>query len=161
MSIYIYNMQTPIGTLRLCSDGAAVTAIEYAGGCLPDAQPPSHPLLAEAARQLEEYFTGKRTMFELPLAAKGTGFQHAVWEQLRAIPYGETRTYGQIAAALGKPGAARAVGNACSKNNVLIVIPCHRVCGKGNLGGFALDMRIKETLLKLEKPVVTGFSGLL
>ena len=154
-------MKTPIGTLRLCSDGAAVTAIEYADSCLSDVRPPSHPLLAEAARQLEEYFAGKRTMFALPLAAKGTDFQHAVWEQLRAIPYGETRTYGQIAAALGKPGAARAVGNACNKNNILIVIPCHRVCGKGNLGGFALDMRIKETLLELEKPVVTGFSGLL
>lgn len=159
MSIYIYNIKTPIGTLRLCSNGAAITAVQYADGSQPNTEPPSHPLLAEAAHQLEEYFAGDRTRFDLPLAAEGTDFQRTVWEQLRAIPYGETRTYGQIAAALGKPRAARAVGNACNKNNILIVIPCHRVCGKGNPGGFALDMRIKEALLKLEKPVVTGFFG--
>ena len=109
------------------------------------------PLLLEARRQLEEYFAGLRAAFSLPLAPEGTDFQKAVWRELENIPYGETRTYGQIARALGNPNASRAVGMANHKNPVAIMIPCHRVIGAdGSLTGYAGGLDIKETLLRLE-----------
>lgn len=93
-----------------------------------------------------------RREFDLPLAAKGTPFQQAVWAQLRKIPYGEVRTYGQLAAALGKPKASRAVGSACHRNPLCIVVPCHRVIGAdGSLTGYAEGLEIKEYLLELER----------
>ncbi|MGM9526585.1 MAG: methylated-DNA--[protein]-cysteine S-methyltransferase, partial [Peptococcaceae bacterium] len=108
-------------------------------------------LLLEARRQLEEYFAGIRAGFSLPLAPQGTDFQKAVWRQLEAIPYGETRTYGQIAAALGKPKASRAVGGANHNNPIAIVIPCHRVIGAdGSLTGYSGGLDLKEKLLHLE-----------
>ena len=110
------------------------------------------PLLQEAEEQLNEYFAGVRREFDLPLAAKGTAFQQAVWAQLRRIPYGEVRTYGQLAAALGKPKASRAVGSACHCNPLCIVVPCHRVIGAdGSLTGYAEGLDIKEYLLELER----------
>ena len=110
------------------------------------------PLLQEAEEQLNEYFAGVRREFDLPLAAKGTPFQQAVWAQLRKIPYGEVRTYGQLAAALGKPKASRAVGSACHRNPLCIVVPCHRVIGAdGSLTGYAEGLEIKEYLLELER----------
>ena len=109
------------------------------------------PLLLEARRQLEEYFAGLRAAFSLPLAPEGTDFQKTVWRELENIPYGETRTYGQIARALGNPKASRAVGMANHKNPVAIMIPCHRVIGAdGSLTGYAGGLDIKETLLRLE-----------
>lgn len=93
-----------------------------------------------------------RREFDLPLAPRGTPFQQAVWQQLLRIPYGEVRTYGQLAAALGKPGASRAVGSACRRNPLCILIPCHRVVGAdGSLTGYAGGLDIKEYLLELEK----------
>ncbi len=153
----IHNMGTPIGTLQLTVCGDRLAGIRWVEEA-PETAAPTHPLLQETVRQLREYFEGRRKTFSLPLAPVGTDFQKAVWRQLCRIPYGETRTYGEIAAALGCPGTARAVGNACNKNNFLIVVPCHRVCKAGGLGGFALDLRIKKSLLELEKPVVMGFS---
>ena len=150
-------MKTPIGTLRLCADEKFLCAVTYAGDAPPDGVLPEQPVLRQAAEQLREYFAGDRKEFTVPLRLQGTAFQCAVWQQLQKIPYGETGSYGQIAAQLGKPGAARAVGNACNKNNFLILIPCHRVCAAKNMGGFALDLKIKQYLLKLEKPVVMGF----
>ncbi|MBQ5703191.1 MAG: methylated-DNA--[Peptococcaceae bacterium] len=101
--------------------------------------------------QLEEYFAGLRAAFSLPLAPEGTDFQKAVWRELENIPYGETRTYGQIARALGNPKTSRAVGMANHKNPVAIMIPCHRVIGAdGSLTGYAGGLDIKETLLRLE-----------
>lgn len=108
-------------------------------------------LLLEAKRQLEEYFAGIRAGFSLPLAPEGTEFQKSVWQQLEAIPFGETRTYGQIAAAAGNPKACRAVGGAIHKNPIAIMIPCHRVIGAdGSLTGFASGLDVKEALLHLE-----------
>ena len=118
---------------------------------ISDATCQDTPLLLEAKRQLEEYFAGLRAAFSLPLAPEGTDFQKAVWRELENIPYGETRTYGQIARALGNPKASRAVGMANHKNPVAIMIPCHRVIGAdGSLTGYAGGLDIKETLLRLE-----------
>jgi O-6-methylguanine DNA methyltransferase len=111
----------------------------------------SHPLLGEAARQLGEYFAGVRRAFDLPLDLRGTPFQLRVWNALLRIPYGETRTYGQLAAALGQPGAARAVGAANGANPVGIIVPCHRVVAAGGgLGGFGGGLDRKRFLLALE-----------
>ncbi|WKE64465.1 methylated-DNA--[protein]-cysteine S-methyltransferase [Gallaecimonas kandeliae] len=109
------------------------------------------PVLLEAARQLGEFFAGKRRGFELPLAPKGTAFQQSVWQQLQAIPFGETRSYGQLASALGKPKAVRALGGANGRNPLSIIIPCHRVIGaNGSLTGYDGGLWRKEALLKLE-----------
>lgn len=109
------------------------------------------PLLAKARRQLEEYLQGSRQSFDVKLCARGTVFQEKVWQALLEIPYGETRSYGEIAASVGSPKGARAVGMACNRNPILIMIPCHRVIGKnGSLTGFGEGLPMKEKLLKLE-----------
>ena len=104
-----------------------------------------------AARQLAEYLAGERTAFSLPLAPKGTPFRQRVWRELLQIPYGETVSYGELARRLGKPGGARAVGQACRENPIWIVIPCHRVVGKNrSLTGYAGGLETKRRLLLLE-----------
>jgi methylated-DNA-[protein]-cysteine S-methyltransferase len=108
-------------------------------------------VLDEASRQLAAWFAGERTQFNLPLRPRGTPFQLAVWEALREIPYGETRSYAQIAAALGAPQAVRAVGAANGANPVAIVVPCHRVIGaSGKLVGYGGGLELKKSLLDLE-----------
>ena len=108
-------------------------------------------ILDEAQRQLTEYFSGRRREFDLPLAPAGTEFQRAVWTALRAIPYGETISYGELARRLGRPRAARAVGTANGRNPIPIVIPCHRVVGAdGSLVGYGGGLDIKRRLLELE-----------
>ena len=110
------------------------------------------PLLQEACRQLEEYFCGQRSNFELPLAPAGTQFQEKVWATLQAIPYGETWSYLQLAQQLGNPNASRAVGSANGKNPIWILIPCHRVIqASGGLGGYAGGLDVKARLLDLEQ----------
>ncbi|MFD3923410.1 methylated-DNA--[protein]-cysteine S-methyltransferase [Streptomyces sp. NPDC058595] len=110
--------------------------------------------------QLEEYFAGGRTEFDVPLRLDGTPFQRGVWEQLRAIPYGETRSYGQLADALGKSGASRAVGLANGKNPVGIIVPCHRVIGStGGLTGYGGGLDRKRRLLAFEGAARTGTGG--
>ncbi|MDE6590200.1 MAG: methylated-DNA--[protein]-cysteine S-methyltransferase, partial [Oscillospiraceae bacterium] len=110
------------------------------------------PLTLQAAAELEEYFSGGRKVFSVPLSPHGTAFQCSVWQALRDIPYGQTRTYGEIAAAVGRPRAARAVGMANHDNPLLIFTPCHRVVGKGGaLTGFACGLEVKRRLLELEK----------
>ena len=112
---------------------------------------PEHPLLQEAARQLNEYFDGKRQTFALPVCPDGTDFQKSVWNVLQQIPYGETWSYAQMAAFIGRPKAARAVGNACNKNPIVIVNPCHRIIGAdGTLTGFGGGLALKQWLLELE-----------
>ncbi len=112
----------------------------------------NHPILSEAVCQLEEYFSGKRTQFELPLAAKGTAFQQAVWQALCRIPFGETWSYQQLADEIGNPKAVRAVGLANGKNPISVIVPCHRVIGKnGRLTGYAGGVETKQRLLELEK----------
>lgn len=143
---------SPIGTLGLVDDGSGLSRVflrreegERAGR-LGETE-----LTAWAAAELEEYFSGRRTAFSVPLSPHGTAFQLAVWEALRNIPYGQTRTYGEIAAAVGRPKAARAVGMANHDNPLLIFTPCHRVVGKGGvLTGFACGLEVKERLLALE-----------
>jgi len=115
------------------------------------------PLLKKAAGQLGEYFDGKRKNFDLPLALHGTKFQLTVWKELQKIPYGETRSYGQLAAAVGNQKASRAVGMANNRNPIAIIIPCHRVIGHdGNLTGYAGGLELKRQLLELEKSAMLG-----
>lgn len=141
---------SPIGDLMIEADETGICAVRTAGeGECASAQ--SAPVLEEAARQLEAYFSDVRKTFHLPLAPKGTPFELEVWRRLCAIPCGETRTYGQIAGEIGRPQASRAVGRACGRNPLLIIVPCHRVVGAGGrLTGFAAGMDAKRYLLAIE-----------
>jgi len=117
-----------------------------------EAEDDRHPVLVETARQLGEYFAGERNTFALPLDLAGTAFQRKVWDALLTIPFGETRSYGQIAEQIGRPSAVRAVGAANGRNPVSIVVPCHRVIGSnGWLTGFAGGLDVKSRLLRLER----------
>lgn len=143
--------ETPIGLLQIVEDDSAITEIRLADKNLPR-NAEETPLLLEAKRQLTEYFSGKRKNFDLPLAPKGTPFQQKVWAALQTIPYGETRSYKQIAEQIGSPKACRAVGLANNKNPIILAIPCHRVIGSdGRLVGYAGGVWIKEKLLALEQ----------
>ncbi|MGN0690718.1 MAG: methylated-DNA--[protein]-cysteine S-methyltransferase [Oscillospiraceae bacterium] len=141
---------SPIGTLVIREEYGAVTKLyldDNAGYKAPCSE-----VIGEACRQLDEYFSGRRTVFELPLAPKGTSFQLRVWNELKKLPYGRTACYQDIAAGIGNIKAARAVGQAVNKNPLMIVIPCHRVISKdGGIGGFACGISVKEYLLELEK----------
>lgn len=150
---YYAELPTMAGLLRIVEENDAIVQIQFEQEqkTVGDAALQDTPLLLEAKRQLEEYFAGLRASFSLPLNPKGTTFQKKVWQQLEAIPYGQTRTYGQIAAAVGQPTASRAVGGANHNNPIAIVIPCHRVIGaNGKLTGYAGGLDIKEKLLRLE-----------
>ena len=143
--------RSPLGPILLEEEGGAVTGLRFCGQEVP-AQGPVSPVLAQAAAQLAEYFAGQRQSFTLPLAPRGTPFQQEVWRALCAIPYGQTRSYGQLAAALGRPSAARAVGGACRRNPIWLMIPCHRVVGAdGSLTGYAGGLERKKALLALEQ----------
>jgi methylated-DNA-[protein]-cysteine S-methyltransferase len=153
------NMQyldSPIGTLRLLSNGTQLVRIEFENQYVDDTGDDtrverSDPALAACAQQLGEYFTRQRRQFDLPLAAAGTTFQQSVWQALAAIPYGELRSYRDIAQVIGNPAAVRAVGAANGRNPLPIVVPCHRVIGSnGSLTGFAGGLEIKTFLLELE-----------
>lgn len=110
------------------------------------------PLLRQTREEILEFLAGERTAFDIPVYMEGTDFQKRVWKALTQIPFGETRTYGQIAAAAGSPRSARAVGQACHRNPVMIIVPCHRVIGgNGKLVGFGGGLPLKEALLDLEK----------
>jgi methylated-DNA-[protein]-cysteine S-methyltransferase len=148
-------VSSPLGTLRLLSNGSALVRIEFPGQHGTDGEARLDDILEQAARELEEYFSGARRRFDVPLAADGTDFQHRVWEALRAIPYGEMRSYRDIADDLGNRQAVRAVGAANGRNPIPIIVPCHRVVGSnGQLTGFAGGLAAKRTLLELE-----GLSG--
>ena len=141
---------TPVGYLEIISDGTALTGIRSVGSITGEIL--TDEITAEAKRQLAEYFDKKRRRFELPLHPNGTDFQLRVWNALTEIPFGETRSYRDIAEAAGNPKACRAVGNAVGKNPFLIVLPCHRVIASdGTMGGFSADIRIKKYLLEFEK----------
>jgi methylated-DNA-[protein]-cysteine S-methyltransferase len=142
-------IDTPIGPLTTQVDETgAVVSIDF--GALDGERRPE--ATAEVDRQLREYFEGSRTDFDVRLADIGTPFQRRVWELLRAIPYGETRSYGQLAAELGQPGASRAVGRANATNPIPVIVPCHRVIGStGTLTGFAGGLDSKRWLLEFER----------
>lgn len=142
-------VQFPAGRLMLSCKNGRLCGIRFAGE--QERAEDEDPVLDEARSQLTQYFAGDRKAFDLPLQMDGSAFDRAVWEQLMAIPFGETRTYGQIAAALGKPTASRAVGGACSRNPLLIIVPCHRVIAStGKLTGFAAGLALKQALLEHE-----------
>jgi methylated-DNA-[protein]-cysteine S-methyltransferase len=144
--------QSPIGTLVIVEDGNGITELSLEENAPANTQEEMTPLLREAAQQLSEYFAGKRKDFSLPLSLHGTPFQLADWEALRTIPYGETRSYRQIAEQIGNPKACRAVGMANHRNPIAIVIPCHRVIASdGSLGGYGYGPKVKRFLLELEK----------
>lgn len=145
-------MDSPIGGLRLHASAGLLTAIEF--GAEPQGRPAPDPLLDDAQQQLQEYFTGDRRSFDLPLANDGTEFQRKVWGELRRIPFGETASYGEIARRLGyEPVISRAVGAANGANPLPIVVPCHRVVGSdGSLTGYAGGVERKRVLLELERP---------
>lgn len=144
---------TPVGPLTLQADAKGLCRIDF--GQRSTSQNPEHPVLQAAASQLEAYFAGRLKQFDLPLAPVGTAFQEQVWNQLLNIPWGQTRSYGEIAAALGKPGASRAVGLANNRNPLSIIIPCHRVIGSGGeLTGYGGGLTHKIRLLELEQLVI-------
>ena len=142
----------PIGTLGLMDDGQGLSRVflrqEGVRYGIPEGET---ALTRQAAAELDEYFGRRRTAFTVSLSPHGTEFQLAVWQALRDIPYGQTRTYSEIAAAVGRPKAARAVGMANHANPLLIFTPCHRVVGKdGSLTGFACGLEVKRALLERE-----------
>jgi methylated-DNA-[protein]-cysteine S-methyltransferase len=144
-------LDSPIGPLLVVRDDEGITAISFHPAEAGDEWTRDDSAFDDAAVQLREYFAGKRTTFDLPLAPHGTGFQLAVWNELRRIPYGETRSYRDVANAIGKPAAIRAVGAANGANPIPIVVPCHRVIGSnGSLTGFGGGLLAKRYLLDLE-----------
>ena len=151
MSFRIFR-DFPFGRFGVEEKEGAVTHLYLnpAGAVLP-AEERETPLLAEAMRQLAEYFAGERREFELPLAPEGTPFLRRVWAELVKVPYGATATYGEIAERIGNPGGSRAVGLANNRNPIAIIIPCHRIIGSsGKLVGYAGGVELKERLLALE-----------
>lgn len=139
----------PVGRLLLACRDEKLTRIDRTDEPCMDSD---NALLLRARMELDEYFAGRRKEFDLPLAAEGTAFQQKVWAALCTIPYGETRTYGELAAQIGRPKACRAVGGANHKNPLSIVVPCHRVVGAdGSLTGYGGGLPMKEFLLKLER----------
>lgn len=140
------SFHSPVGDISISEDDGAIVALDWGWG--RDQSPT--PLLKKALKQLNAYFDGKLTAFELPLRAFGTDFQQRVWRQMLAIPYGSVRTYGALATKL-KSGA-RSVGTACGRNPIPIIIPCHRVVGTQGLGGYSGDggLATKAALLSLE-----------
>lgn len=158
MTLYETTMDGPFGKLRLIADDNGLRGIYYQDHKnVPNlATIPSedHPILLRARQQLAEYFAGERMKFDLPLSLHGTPFMRRVWEALDAIPFGETRTYGELARAIGAPNASRAVGRANGLNPVSIVVPCHRVVGSsGKLTGYAGGLDNKERLLRHEAEI--------
>ena len=153
----VWYVNSILGTFRLEEEDNAICGLALCPDGVPELEPLPRkvcetPLLQEAEEQLNEYFAGARREFDLPLAPKGTPFQKAVWAEMCRIPYGETRTYGQLAAAIGRPSACRAVGEACHSNPIAILQPCHRVVGRsGRLTGYAYGVEMKQYLLELEK----------
>ncbi len=158
MSLAYKVIESPIGKLKLVASDKGLVAILWENDSprrvrlselVADEQ---HPVIVETERQLGEYFAGRRKAFSVALDMRGTRFQKDVWEALLAIPFGETRSYGQLAKQLGNPQATRAVGAANGRNPISIIVPCHRVIGSsGKLTGFAGGLETKANLLSLEE----------
>ncbi len=151
------DMSSPVGQLKLVADDHALVAVLWQNEkvnrvILPELiQDDVHPILVSTKQQLDEYFQGQRKVFDIPLNFQGTSFQKQVWQALIAIPYGETRTYQEIAVQMGNAKAVRAVGAANGRNPISIIAPCHRVIGSnGRLVGFAGGLENKHILLQLE-----------
>ena len=151
-----YSFQSPIGFLTICEQDNQLIRLYLDNqdrGILQSRNFEYHSdFLHEVYHQLNEYFAGKRKIFDLPVDGKGTAFQKAVWRELQKIPYGETRSYEDIAVAIGNQKAVRAIGQANGRNPIMIVVPCHRVIRKnGDISGFACGVEAKRYLLNLER----------
>ncbi|PJI88559.1 methylated-DNA--[protein]-cysteine S-methyltransferase [Sphingomonas koreensis] len=157
MTLAHKDIASPVGTLRLVASDTGLVAILWPNerpGRVPlgpTVEDAGHPILARAAMQVDGYFAGTLRAFDVPLDFRGTDFQRSVWQALLTIPFGETRSYAQIADQIGRPTASRAVGAANGRNPVSIIAPCHRVIGaNGALTGFAGGLEAKRLLLDLE-----------
>lgn len=157
MTYVFKTMPSPVGELTLVATGQGLAAILWQDDdpkrvkLEPRARDDNHPILKATEAQLNDYFAGRLKRFDVPLDPKGTDFQKAVWTALLTIPFGETRSYGEIARQVGRPTAFRAVGAANGKNPISIIAPCHRVIGSnGTLTGFAGGLQAKKLLLDLE-----------
>jgi len=157
MTLFYKEIESPVGKLKLVASANALVAVLWEQErpervkLEPMKVTPQQPILVETERQLSQYFSGIRTEFDLPIEPNGSNFQKKVWQALRGIPFGETRSYLDLAEAVGSPNACRAVGAANGKNPLAIVVPCHRVVGaNGALTGFAGGLEKKAKLLALE-----------
>ena len=151
-NVFFYDY--PIGGIGIAQCSDAISRVSFCGGKkgFDGYTVVETPLIKKAASQLAEYFAGRRRKFDLPLSPEGTEFQRSVWQALQSIPFGETRSYGNIAAQIGNPKACRAVGMANNRNPIVIIIPCHRVIGQdGSLTGYGGGIDIKQYLLDMEK----------
>jgi O-6-methylguanine DNA methyltransferase len=162
--VALRELSSPLGTLRLAVTARGVVRLAFPRSVgkgfrgwlqrhLPDAESVDWlPPIEKVEAELDEYFSGRRTEFAVPLDLRGTAFQRAVWEDLLGIPYGELRNYGEVARAIGRPNASRAVGAAVGANPVPILVPCHRVIGaSGRLTGYGGGLQVKRKLLALER----------
>ncbi len=149
MESIVQYVSSPVGTLLIRTDGKAVIEISFAPTKSPTLS--SDPILGRCAQELREYFDGSRTSFDVPIRAEGTPFQQAVWKAMSAIKKGTTSSYAKVARQAGHPKAARAVGTACKKNPIAVVIPCHRVVASHGFGGYNGGLDRKKWLLKHEK----------
>ena len=146
-----FSYPTIVGTISIVEDAGNIVRITLSGE-MQSALKEETPLIKKMAAQLAEYFEGKRKTFDLPLNPEGTDFQRSIWNELVKVPYGQTRSYKDIAVAAGNPKAARAVGMANNRNPLMIVVPCHRIVGaNGSLTGYAGGLDVKERLLELER----------
>ncbi|MDV3427176.1 MAG: methylated-DNA--[protein]-cysteine S-methyltransferase [Bacillota bacterium] len=150
---YIFFYQTRIGRIGIVETDAAITNVYFPNEIIPTGMDEKETeLIKKAGEEINEYFSGKRSNFDIPLAPAGTEFQKSVWNVLKKIPYGKTFSYKQVAEAIGNPKASRAVGMANNRNPIPLFIPCHRVIGSnGKLVGFAGGLDLKESLLNMEK----------
>jgi O-6-methylguanine DNA methyltransferase len=150
-TLYYSRVESPVGTLLLVVSECGLVTLQFGRGKIDAGWVESAEKTAPYARQLEEYFSGRRRRFDLPLDLRGTDFQKRCWQELLKIPYGETRSYAQIAQAIGNPAAVRAVGLANGQNPIAIIVPCHRVIGSdGSLTGYGGGLEVKRKLLELE-----------
>jgi len=146
------DIASPIGGLRLISNGHALTQLEFINSAGTPSNSSRCAILQQAAHQLDRYFNGCLTEFTVPLAPTGTHFQQHVWQQLQRLKFGQSSSYGQLAQAIGNPKAVRAVGGANNRNPIPIIIPCHRVIGQnGKLVGYGGGLALKTWLLRHEK----------
>jgi methylated-DNA-[protein]-cysteine S-methyltransferase len=143
-------MDTPIGRIVLESDGDVLIGLRLPNDAGLGRRDEETPVLKEAATQVEEYFAGERTEFDLRMELDGTPFQREVWAELSRIPYGETISYGELARRVGRPKGPRAVGQANGRNPIAIIVPCHRVLASNGIGGYGGGLTVKRALLALE-----------
>ena len=145
--------KSPIGILEIICENGKLVSLKLVDYC--EKSNVETNFIKDIKKQLGEYFSGKRTTFDIKINPTGTDFQKMVWKELQNISYGETKSYSEIAAAAGNKNAQRAVGNACNKNPIMIIIPCHRVISKNNnIGGYAYGRSIKQKLLNIENGII-------